>query len=96
MGADVAMAFAVLLGAGQIADSGLADVAVWAEFLAVDHVQPGIDSHALDATAAEFALRFVGIELGRANGRWRVTSPALSVAGWVHSSTVATFPEAPL
>src|SRR5450755_976228 len=58
MGADVAMAFAVLLGAGQIADSGLADVAVWAEFLAVDHVQPGIDSHALDATAAEFALRF--------------------------------------
>src|SRR5450631_3499673 len=37
----------------------------------------------------------VGIELGRANCRWRVTSPALSVAGWVHSSTVATFPEAP-
>jgi hypothetical protein len=38
----------------------------------------------------------VGIELGRADCRWRVTNPALSVAGWVHSSTMATFPEAPL
>ena len=38
----------------------------------------------------------VGIELGRASRRWRVTSPALSVAGWVHNSTIATFPEAPL
>jgi hypothetical protein len=39
---------------------------------------------------------FVGIELGRADCRWRVTNPALSVAGWVHSSTMVTFPEAPL
>ena len=38
----------------------------------------------------------VGIELGRADFRWRVTNPALSVAEWVHSSTMATFPEAPL
>jgi hypothetical protein len=38
----------------------------------------------------------VGIELGRADCRWRVTNPALSVAEWVHSSTMATFPEAPL
>jgi hypothetical protein len=38
----------------------------------------------------------VGIELGRASCKWRVTSPALSVAEWVHSSTMATFPEAPL
>jgi hypothetical protein len=38
----------------------------------------------------------VGMELGRASCRWRVTSPVLSVAGWVHSSTMATFPEAPL
>jgi len=38
----------------------------------------------------------VGIELRRACRRWRVTIPALSVAGWVHSSTMATFPEAPL
>ena len=38
----------------------------------------------------------VGMELGRASCRWRVTSPALSVAGWVHSSTMATIPEAPL
>jgi hypothetical protein len=28
--------------------------------------------------------------------RWRATSLALSVAGWVHNSTVVTFPEAPL
>jgi hypothetical protein len=38
----------------------------------------------------------VGMELRRACCRWRVTSPALSVAEWVHSSTMATFPEAPL
>jgi hypothetical protein len=28
--------------------------------------------------------------------RWRVTSLALSVARWVHSSTSVTVPEAPL
>ena len=38
----------------------------------------------------------VGIDLERARGRRRVTAPALSVAGRVPSSTVATFPEAPL
>ena len=38
----------------------------------------------------------VGIELGRASCRWRVTSLALSLAKWVPSSTMATFPEAPL
>jgi hypothetical protein len=38
----------------------------------------------------------VGIELRRAGGRCRVTKPALSIASWVHISTVATFPEAPL
>jgi hypothetical protein len=38
----------------------------------------------------------VGIELGRAGLQVEVTSLALSVAGWVHNSTVATFPEAPL
>jgi hypothetical protein len=38
----------------------------------------------------------VGIELGRASGRRRVTSLALSVARWVHSSAMTTFPEAPL
>ena len=38
----------------------------------------------------------VGIELRCACGRWRVTIPALSVAEWVHSSTMATFPKAPL
>ena len=36
------------------------------------------------------------IELGRASCRWRVTSLALSLAKWVPSSTMATFPEAPL
>jgi hypothetical protein len=56
------------------------------------------DSLAVLTTALSIGFRnsVVGIELGRANCRWRVTSPALSVAGWVHSSTVATFPEAPL
>src|SRR4030095_14924052 len=43
-----------------------------------------------------FRLRAAGIELGRADCRWRVTIPALSVAEWVHSSTLVTFPEAPL
>jgi hypothetical protein len=38
----------------------------------------------------------VGIEIGRANFRWEVTSLALSIARWVHSSTMAAFPEAPL
>ena len=38
----------------------------------------------------------VGIELRRACGRRRVTIPALSVAEWVHSSTMATVPEDPL
>jgi hypothetical protein len=38
----------------------------------------------------------VGIELARAHGRWRVTKPALSIAGWGHSSTLVTFHEAPL
>jgi hypothetical protein len=38
----------------------------------------------------------VGIDLARAHGRWRVTSPALSIARWGHISTVATFHEAPL
>jgi len=38
----------------------------------------------------------VGIEIRRANFRWEVTSLALSIARWVHSSTMAAFPEAPL
>jgi hypothetical protein len=33
-----------------------------------------------------------GIELGRARCRWRVTVPALSIAGRVHNSTMTTFP----
>ena len=37
----------------------------------------------------------VGIELGRTHLRWRVSSPALSIAGWVHNSTIAMFPKAP-
>ena len=37
----------------------------------------------------------VGIELRRAGCRWRVTILALSIARRVHSSTMATFPEAP-
>ena len=37
----------------------------------------------------------VGIEIRRANFRWEVTSLALSIARWVHSSTMAAFPEAP-
>jgi hypothetical protein len=41
-------------------------------------------------------LYVVGIELGRASGRRRVTSLALSVARWVHISVMTTFPEAPL
>jgi hypothetical protein len=32
----------------------------------------------------------VGIEIRRANFRWEVTSLALSIARWVHSSTMAT------
>lgn len=28
--------------------------------------------------------------------RWRVSIPALSITGWVHSSTMATFPSLPL
>jgi hypothetical protein len=32
------------------------------------------------------------VEGRRACGRWRVSRPALSIAGWVHSSTMATFP----
>src|ERR1700726_4163642 len=40
--------------------------------------------------------RQVGIELQRASFRWRVTVLALSIARRVPSSTVATFPEAPL
>jgi hypothetical protein len=35
------------------------------------------------------------IELRRACCRWRVTVLALSIARWVHISTMATFPEAP-
>jgi hypothetical protein len=38
----------------------------------------------------------VGIELQRASFRWRVTVLALSIARRVPSSTMATFPEAPL
>ena len=38
----------------------------------------------------------VGIEIGRASFRREVTSLALSIARWVHSSTMAAFPEAPL
>ena len=38
----------------------------------------------------------VGIELGRTHRRWRVSNPALSIAGWVHNSTIAMFPKAPL
>src|SRR6516165_1827026 len=40
-------------------------------------------------------LTAVGIELGRTHLRWRVSSPALSIAGWVHNSTIAMFPKAP-
>jgi hypothetical protein len=32
------------------------------------------------------------VEGRRACCRWRVSSPALSIAGWVHNSTMATFP----
>jgi hypothetical protein len=46
--------------------------------------------------SAEFApLELVGIELRRANCRWRVTKLALSIARWDLISTMATFPEAP-
>src|SRR5215469_1938607 len=38
----------------------------------------------------------VGIELGRAHCRRRVTSLTVSVARWVHDSAMATFSEAPL
>jgi hypothetical protein len=38
----------------------------------------------------------VGIELGCASLRQRVSTLALSVARWVHNSTVTTFSEAPL
>ena len=38
----------------------------------------------------------VGIELGRASGRRRVTRLALSVTRWVPSSAMAAFPQAPL
>ena len=31
----------------------------------------------------------------RTNLRWRVTIPALSIARWVHISTIAMFPQAP-
>jgi hypothetical protein len=41
-------------------------------------------------------IRIVGIEIRRANFRCEVTSLALSIARWVHSSTMAAFPEAPL
>jgi len=43
-----------------------------------------------------FALDTVGIELGRTHRRWRVSNPALSIAEWVHNSTIAMFPKAPL
>jgi hypothetical protein len=42
------------------------------------------------------AFHLVGIELQRASFRWRVTVLALSIARRVPSSTMATFPEAPL
>jgi hypothetical protein len=32
------------------------------------------------------------VEGRRAGCRWRVSSPALSIAGWVHNSAMATFP----
>jgi hypothetical protein len=32
------------------------------------------------------------VEGRRAGGRWRVSSPTLSIVGWVHNSTMATFP----
>ena len=32
------------------------------------------------------------VEGRRACCRWRVSSPVLSIAGWVHNSTMATFP----
>src|SRR6266581_469308 len=38
----------------------------------------------------------VGIELGRAHVGGGFPILALSIARWVHNSTVATFPEAPL
>jgi hypothetical protein len=41
-------------------------------------------------------LYVVGIELGRACCRWRVTILTLSLVRWVHISTVTTLPEAPL
>jgi len=44
----------------------------------------------------QFRSEAVGIEPRRASCRWRVTVLALSIAGRVHSSTMATFPEAPL
>ena len=37
----------------------------------------------------------VGIQLGRAYFRWRVSTFALSVARWVHNSTLVTLPQAP-
>jgi hypothetical protein len=38
----------------------------------------------------------VGIELGRASFRRRVTTLALSVARWVYNSAMTTFSEVPL
>jgi hypothetical protein len=48
------------------------------------------------ALSIGFRNSVVGIEIRRANFRWEVTSLALSIARWVHSSTMAAFPEAPL
>jgi hypothetical protein len=42
-----------------------------------------------------FRSRGSVVHHARAGGKWRVTSLALSVARWVHNSTMTTFPEAP-
>ena len=49
----------------------------------------------LGADVVRSTFIVVGIELGRTHLRWRVSSPALSIAGWVHNSTIAMFPKAP-
>ena len=57
------------------------------EVKALPYVQPH-PSH-----TTPMVISTVGIELRRASCRWRVTVLALSIAGRVHISTMATFPE---
>src|SRR5215469_3526451 len=62
------------------------------------HVDPTTLRNRLFRPARNRARRdehWVGIELRRARCRWKVTFLALSIARWVHISTMATFPEAP-